>query len=238
LASFFDLLCRLPRGLLLPTPATDPLLLDPTFPFRFEVVLQRCRLQWKKTGLALPDGCRMPCLGALADRPLYADLRMAWDTTGIGFSVRATGKRQLPWCRDSRIEESDGLHLWIDTRCSPGIHRANRFCHRFLFMPIGGGPKRDIPVATQVPIQRARQHPNPIASSQLNVSGRPKHDGYELSGIISADALTGFDPRQYPRIGIWYAVVDRERGWQTFSLGPDFPVADDPTLWGDARLVG
>lgn len=105
-------------------------------------------------------------------------------------------------------------------------------------MPIGGGPKRDIPVATTVPINRARQHPNPVSGKQLKVSGRPKPDGYELSGIISADALTGFDPTEYPRIGIWYAVVDRERGWQTFSLGPEFPVAEDPTLWGEASLSG
>ena len=212
-------------------------LLDPTFAFRFEIALRRHPLVWKPTGLQLPDSCRIPSFGALADRSLYADVRVAWDASGIGFAVRAGGKRQLPWCRDTRVEESDGFHLWIDTRCSPGIHRANRFCHRFLFMPIGGGPKRDIPVAAMLPIHRARQTPHPVKDELLKVAGRLKQDGYELSGLIPASALTGFDPSEYPRLGFWYAVIDRERGWQTFSLGPEFPVTEDPSLWGEAQLA-
>ncbi len=211
-------------------------LLDSTFPFRFEVAIRQYPLRWQEGGLQLPAACRMPSWGALADHPLYADVRMAWSPAGIGFTVRATGKRQLPWCRDSRIEESDGFHLLFDTRCSPGIHRANRYCHRFLFMPIGGGPKRDIPTAAMMPIHRARQHPTPPPKGRLKVSGRCTTDGYELSGMMLADGLTGFDPAQSPRISLWYAVIDRELGWQTFSLGPEFPVTEDPSLWGEANL--
>ena len=32
-------------------------------------------------------------------------------------------------------------------------------------------------------------------------------------------------------------VIDRELGWQTFSLGPEYPVMDDPSLWGEAVLA-
>ncbi len=42
-----------------------------------------------------------------------------------------TGKRQTLWCRESVLESSDGLHLWIDTRNSRDVHRATRFCHRW-----------------------------------------------------------------------------------------------------------
>ena len=56
--------------------------------------------------------------------------------------------------------------------------------------------------------------------------------------MIPADCLTGFDPADYPRLGFSYAVVDRELGWQTFSVGPEYPIQEDPTLWGTMELEG
>ena len=213
------------------------MLIDPTFLFRFEVAICGDACKWTDKGLKLPTSCRLPSFGALADRPVFADVRMAWSKIGIGLHVLVNGKRQLPWCRDSRLEDSDGFHIWIDTRCSPGIHRATRYCHRFLWMPAGGGPKREKPVASLIPINRARSHPKPLAADQLKIAAYPRHDGYELSGFIPAAASTGFDASEQPRIGLYYAVVDRELGWQTLALGPEFPVMDDPSLWGEAVLA-
>ncbi|TWU46263.1 hypothetical protein Poly51_56590 [Rubripirellula tenax] len=163
---------------------------------------------------------------------------MAWCKSGIGLHISVNGKRQLPWCRDSRLEDSDGFHVWIDTRCSPLIHRATQFCHRFLFMPAGGGPKREHATAAIIPINRARMHPKSFPPKTLKIVGLPRHDGYEMSGFIPSDALTGFDPADQPRISLYYAVIDRELGWQTLSLGPEYPVMEDPSLWGEAILSG
>lgn len=179
----------------------------------------------------------MPSFGALGERPVFADVRLGWNSLGIAVNVTVNGKRTLPWCRESRLDESDGFHLWIDTRCSPGIHRATQYCHRFLWMPAGGGPRRDRPVANLVAINRARANPKTIPVDQLPVMAYPRHDGYELSGLIPAKAMTGFDPKQQPRVGLYYAVIDRELGWQTFSLGPEYPVMEDPSLWGEAVLA-
>jgi hypothetical protein len=103
-------------------------------------------------------------------------------------------------------------------------------------MPAGGGPQREKPVVSLIPINRARSHPKSIAPEKLKIAAFPRHDGYELSGFAPASALTGFDPGQQPRLGIYYAVIDRELGWQTLALGPEFPVMDDPSLWGQAVL--
>ena len=212
-------------------------LIDPTLLFRFELQLQEDACQWSSRGLSLPTTCRLPCFGALADRVVFADVRLAWNHQGIGVQVMVNGKRQLPWCRDSRLDDSDGFQLWIDTRCSPGIHRATQFCHRFLWMPAGGGPRREHAIAALIPIHRARSHPRPVSADQLKVAAHPRHDGYELSGWVPAAAMTGYDPQQQPRLGIYYAVIDRELGWQTLALGPEYPVLDDPSLWGEAVLV-
>jgi hypothetical protein len=32
-------------------------------------------------------------------------------------------------------------------------------------------------------------------------------------------------------------VVDRELGWQTFTVGPEFPFVEDPSLWGTLELT-
>ena len=143
----------------------------------------------------------------------------------------------MPWCREARVEESDGLHLFIDTRNSPGIHRANRFCHRFAFLPTGAGSKRDEPVAQMLGINRARELPTPVERDQLKVHSDLKEHGFVMSGIVPATALTGFDHNESPRISMWLAIVDREIGWQTLSLGPEYPCEEDPTLWATVELT-
>jgi hypothetical protein len=38
-------------------------------------------------------------------------------------------------------------------------------------------------------------------------------------------------------LGFTYALVDRERGLQTFAAGPGFPYEEDPSCWAEVRLV-
>jgi hypothetical protein len=188
-------------------------------------------------GLQLPSRFRIPCFGELEGKGLFADLRAAWNKSGISFMVRVTGKKQPPWCRASRIEDSDGLQVWIDTRDTRNIHRANRYCHRFVFLPAGAGNDGKTPVAQWLSIPRAREEPAAVPLDRLQVRSEQRGDGYLLESHVPAGALTGFDPQEYPRLGFTYAVVDRELGWQTFSVGPEFPFVSDPTLWGSLELV-
>lgn len=220
-----------------PLNATPPPLIDPTFLFRFEVAIRQADCNWTATGLNLPESCRIPSFSALAGRRPYADVRLAWDHGGIGFQVQVSGKKAGLWCRDSRLEDSDGFHLWLDTRCSPGIHRATQFCHWFLFMPSGGGATKGQPFTALMPINRARQNPKSPPAGSVQVYAKLLPDGYRLSGRIAAGAMTGFDSTQYPRLSLYYAVIDRELGWQTLTLGQDYPVVEDPSLWVEAALV-
>jgi hypothetical protein len=150
--------------------------------------------------------------------------------------VRVAGKQQNVWCRASRLEESDGLHVWIDTRDTRTIHRASHYCHRFAFLPEGSGDGYRSPTAEWLPINRAKDDPVPVSGDKLKVKSEFRGDGYTLSGLIPSSALTGFDPGEYPRLGFTYAVIDRELGWQTFSVGPELPFAEDPSLWGSLEL--
>jgi hypothetical protein len=69
------------------------------------------------------------------------------------------------------------------------------------------------------------------------VASQKRSDGYTLAAYIPAAALTGYKPADQPRLGFTYALFDRERGEQTFSIGSEFPFGSDPSLWGTLELV-
>jgi hypothetical protein len=214
----------------------EPLLAS-TFLFRFSIPCRRCDSLWPVKGGELGAEYALPSFGELEGRPKFADLRIAWSEDGLLFTLRVSGKRQSLWCRSSRIEDSDGLHVWIDTRDTHNIHRASRFCHRFAFLPIGSGAGENQPLGRLLVIHRSREDPKSVADSALRVHAVVDPGAYLLQAYIPAAALTGFDPLEHPRLGFMYAVADRELGWQTLSMGPEFPIDEDPSLWGSLELI-
>lgn len=205
--------------------------------FRFSVVCLYRDPLWTDKGAELDARYRLVGLGELEGRPVRADVRAAWSEAGLALKVLVQGKRQPPWCRPARLEDSDGLQVWIDTRDVHNVHRAGRFCHAFVFMPGGGGPRGEMPIAQWIPIHRAKEHPRPVEPEQLGVRSRRTGDGYELDALIPAQALTGFDPTEHPRLGFNYALIDREFGEQTLSVGSPMPYQEDPSLWATLELV-
>ena len=214
-------------------------LLSPTFLFRFSVPCLHRKVIWSEnSGSQLDEACRLPSFGAaFGQGPAFADLRAAWNENGLSFWLQVAGKKQPPWCRPDRLEDNDGLHIWIDTRDTHNIHRASRFCHRFAFFPAGGGRSFDQPLEAQMLINRARENASPVPERMLQVRSEKRVDGYRLDCHIPAAALTGFDPNDYTRLGFFYLVQDRELGWQTFSVDNAFPFDEDPSVWGTLELV-
>ncbi len=191
-----------------------------------------------KGKLAEPDvRFRLPALGELEGEKSFADVRAAWSEAGLVLSVRVEGKRHPLWCRESKLEDSDGLQVWIDTRDTHNIHRASRFCHRFVFLPAGAGRNHAEPVADQLLVDRARENANPVRPGQLRVACDARASGYVMTCLIPAAALTGFNPADHPRLGFTYYIFDRELGRQYFSVGEEFPFASDPSLWGTLELA-
>jgi hypothetical protein len=212
-------------------------LLPPRFLFRFSAPCRYTGGQWTARGLQLPDDYRLAHFGELDGAPTLADVRAGWSERGLALNVHVDGKRHTPWCRAVQLDASDGLHVWIDTRDTHNIHRASRFCHRFAFLPCGGGSRGDEAMAGQMAIHRAKEQAKPAKSGQLHVRAKTMTGGYTLEAFIEAEALTGYDPTEHPRLGFTYAVTDRERGDQTFSVGKEFPYEEDPSVWGTLELV-
>ena len=223
-------------------PDTENTLLAPRYLFRFAMPVLRHDATWKPAGVELAEKHRLLNFAELdANTPdrerQFADVRAAWNAQGLLFNVRVTGKEQPVWCRDGRLEDSDGLQVWIDTRATLNIHRASRYCHRYAFLPAGGGSGNTEPVADQLLINRARENARPIRPRELQVSAKIAKNGYWLSAFVPGVALGGYDPLQHRQIGFTYAVYDRELGLQTFATGAGFPFQEDPTCWAALDLT-
>lgn len=214
---------------------TGDRLVPPRFLFRFALPCYHC--EPGKGGVDLDETYRLTSLTGLDGTPTFADVRMGWSPLGLFFKVLVQGKRQTPWCRDGRIDESDGLHVWIDTRDTKNIHRASRFCHHFVFLPSGGGNRRDEPVAGQLLIHRARQNPKPADPSHFQLKSQVQTEGYVLEAFVSAKGMTGYDPEEHSHLGFNYCIVDRERGNQSLVAQDGFPVDEDPSLWATLDLT-
>ena len=212
-------------------------LIAPPFLFRFAVPCYRTKKNWTEKGISLEPKYVIPSFQTeLTQFTPFGELRLAWREDGLLFQLQTKGKKQAVWCRESRLEDSDGLTLWIDTRDTHNVHRASRFCHQFIFLPAGEGAKHQNPVAELLNIHRARDNPKQPTRGELKVHSVVKSGGYKMSGWIPASAITGFDTNEHKRLGFYYAIKDRELGWQTFALGSEYPFPTDPSLWGSLDL--
>lgn len=235
--------------------ATPSILVDPTLLFEFTIAIARfepknrkskTRKTTSKSGLSnerwlLSENHVLPHFASLTSHLCHSTVYAAWSEAGLYFMVRVQGKSSLPRFIQPRGGFSDGLRIWIDTRNSPGIHRATRFCHCFHFFP--GLPKsssaakiNDLPLGILDEIPRAREHPAAISNGDLEVQSEFTADGYSLWAHIPSQCLTGFSPLEFDRISLFYDVVDQELGTQSMTLGPELRYAEDPSLWVQANL--
>jgi hypothetical protein len=185
----------------------------------------------------LSEPARLQNFADLDGAKNFADVRVGWNEFGIAVQVEVKGKEQLPAGDADKPKSSDGLSLWIDTRDARASHRASRFCHHFLFLATGGGADKDEPFVAQAKINRAQQDA-PLANlADVPFRGHNTKSGYRLEAFLPSAVLSGFDPDQHPRLGVYYVVRDQELGDQHLSVNWEFPFADDPSLWSVLELV-
>ncbi|HVS35923.1 MAG TPA: hypothetical protein VMS17_10110 [Gemmataceae bacterium] len=187
--------------------------------------------------LDLPEECRIDNFADMDNSKNFAVVRLAWNEDGLALQVELRGKELPPVGDASRPRHYDSVSLWIDTRDARTSHRASRYCHQFHFLPTGGGADHDEPVFAQTKINRAAQDAPLAPANAVPFQFVRRKGGWRLEAFLPAAVLHGFDPEQHPRLGFYYAVRDTELGEQVLSVGPDFPYAEDPSLWSVLELI-
>ncbi len=186
--------------------------------------------------LDLPDSCALPRTATLDGKPSWADVRVAWNPSGLALSVEATGTpgAKVPVDRPEGVES---IQVWVDTRDTRNVSRATRFCHRFVARLVGIGSRGALGVAVaQRPIARAIADA-PLCRPEIIVARTERlRDGWRVELFLPAEALHGFDPETNRRLGFAYQVSDPDREDQFLGVGREFPVGENPSLWTTLEL--
>lgn len=184
----------------------------------------------------LEERYRLPAVGRFEGQRAHTDWRVGWNAKGLRIATRTAGKSVSLWCKPSQLLESDGLHVWIDTRPTHDVHRATRYCHWLMAMPTGGTAS-DGSHCSMLKINRAKEDSPALNRARALCSSKVRKDGYDIDLFLPAAMLNGWDPVEQPTLGFFLAVADRELGWQTLGVGPELPIFEDPSLWQNLRLM-
>lgn len=187
--------------------------------------------------LDLPESARLPQGSRLDGKTPWAEVRLAWNPCGLGVSVFAEGVADGQLIAD-RVEGFANVQFWVDTRDTRDVSRATRFCHRFAasLRLKGQGKKLDVQV-TQKPIARAVADPPMTRAGEIEARADLARNGWSLEVFLPASVLNGFDPETNRRLGFAYQVSDHIRDDQFLTVGRDFPIGENPSLWTTVELV-
>lgn len=203
------------------------------FPLRYRAELPRITgdlADWTAADL-------LPALGELDRRPEFSPVWACWNDEGLCIATRVDAKRRPLQCDPESFWTGDNLRLCTDMRDTRDIKRADRFCQQFYFLPTGGGPKRRDPVAGTSKFQRAREDAPRIPAEKILVASKITAKGYTLEAHIPTECLSGFDPSEHPRIGLYYILEDADHGKQHLTIGDDLNWHVDPSTWTTAVLT-
>lgn len=219
--------------------------IPPSFLFRYAVACRQvAKLPTGGSRIAkLGKECRLPCFATMDGQVEFATVWMGWNAGGIGVAFEVLGKEHPVHAEPAKPTGADGMSLWIDTRDARTIHRASRYCQRFLILA-NDGSDAQAPTAFRKSIKRAIEEPAAIDESQIRIArfalerGKvldkdPKEGvkSYRLEVFFPASVLVGFDPENIRRLGVFYRVRDRELGDQLLAAAREIPYWEDPSLW-------
>ncbi|MCP5505293.1 MAG: hypothetical protein H7A38_00220 [Chlamydiales bacterium] len=163
----------------------------------------------------LPDGTSLTGEGKLGT------VFLLWSPTGLFFEVEIK----------LALEEGDLLDLFIDTRDLKNSNVVTRYCHHFIIYP---------EEEEGVEVTRFRgDDSHPIADpSLLSVKTTPKRSSYLFEVGIPKEALYGYDPSEFKRLGFTYRFQKKSGEKMHFNLSSDtFHLEKHPALWASINLT-
>ena len=207
--------------------------------FRFEFPLR-----YRKTARidgdldSWSDEFLVPDLGPLDGEKSFGNIWLAWNETGLFVACRVKGRRSPFRCSAQRFWEGDNLRLMTDMRDTRDVKRASRYCQQFYFLPSGGGSNGKAPCAGAARIHRAREHAPPVPEGGIQIAGRRRGGTYTMEAHIPSSVLSGFDPEEHPRLGIFTILEDVDLGQQYLTVGDELNWHIDPSTWATAMMTG
>lgn len=151
-----------------------------------------------------------------------------------GIRIKADVHKPFKETLYPEYEQGDSLELFIDTRDLKTAGFMTRFCHHFLILPQG------VNGVTSREMTRFRtEDVHPLCDpSDLEVTMKPALSRYTLEVFIPAQALHGYDPSVFNRIGFTYRLNQFQGPPQHFVLSSRlYKITDHPSHWASILWV-
>ena len=107
----------------------------------------------------------LPNITSIDGQKPYADCYMCWNNEGLYFGIQVNNKMKYQ-LNPNDPTKGDCVQLFVDTR-DVKTHRANRYCHRFYFLPGGIGKTIKTPFGRQIAIENAQEQSPPCSHSLI-----------------------------------------------------------------------
>ena len=183
------------------------------------------------------DTFRLPAFGPLDGEKPFGRIWLAWNETGLFIACRVRGRRSAFKCDPNEFWKGDNLRLCTDMRDTRDIKRASRYCQQFYLLPTGSGKDGKSPTAGAARVPRATEHAPVAPAESIRIAGGRQGNVYGMEAHVPAEVLSGWDPTEHPRIGIFTILEDRELGQQPLTVGDDLNWHIDPSTWATAVLT-
>lgn len=174
----------------------------------------------------------LPDLTSFLDEEKFASLFLGWNEEGI--FGKAVVERTFEKSLFPEYEKGDSLEIFIDTRDHKKNGFASRFCHHFVFL---GEEVVGVQAEEVTRFRLEDSHPL-CSSSDLEVSCKKEKKSYELSFQIKENALHGYNPQEFKKIGFAYRVNRWKGKPQHFPVSSKcFELLDHSGLWASLALA-
>lgn len=174
---------------------------------------------------------QLPDTSHLCSEEAFADVSLGWNEEGVEafIDVRSPFRQ----ARYPNVDQGDSIELFIDTRDIKTSGFNTRFCHHFFFL----GEGVDGHFAGELTRFRTEDAHPLCDAKELKVKSAISSNGYSLNIFIPSHCLYGYDPAQFNRLGFTYRINRADGFPQHFSaVTEDFPVEQQPSLWGSLAL--
>jgi hypothetical protein len=173
----------------------------------------------------------LPNTDVLLDEESFAKVSLSYSSEGLFLSVLV--EKAFENVTFPSVEQGDSFECFLDTRDLKTAGSIHKFCHHFVFFPKEIGDKKGCELTK---FRGDDAHPL-CDSSLLNVETTFKKQSYEMLICIDREALYGFDPHSFNRLGFTYRINRVGGEPQHFNLSSrDYAIEKYPSLWASLKL--
>jgi hypothetical protein len=202
--------------------ATTPLVPIPLFKFKFPLH------PFKEFPLGKEYLLRDLC--PLNESEYHTPVAIGYQREGLGFQIHYS-KSEFT-CLPTNFKGGDAVELFIDTRDNKQANYPTKFCHHFLFYP----EQVEGLYGKEITRFRGEETHDLASSTSFHVTKKEKRGQTTLEIFISKEALYGYDPEQFNRIGFTYRLHLEEHGTQLFSTSPQFSIEQNPSFFASLEM--